>query len=95
MVDWIESDIHADVRQADPETLPEDVAEFVADTRKRLNGLNAKLNLLETSKEKSGNVHPERYTVKKRGQNVYVARSDEGRAALLGGGDINPEDLGF
>ena len=92
---WIETEIHEEIRQADPETLPENVSEYVAQMRQRLNGLNAKLGKLETSTEKSGNVHPERYTVKKRGKDVFICRSDEARAALKGGGDVNPEDLGF
>ena len=48
----------------------------------------------EKGKSKARNVHPERVTMKRKGDDLYVARSDEGRQAL-NGESATLEDFGF
>lgn len=96
MVKYEPSDIHEDITEAVPDTLPEDIGEYVTRMRSSLEAFNAKSGYLKTEKGKSGNVHPERLKVHKKGERVFITRSDEGRLALKAGGEVPTlEDLGF
>lgn len=90
---WIES-VHEDVRESNPDALPENLQKFYSDKQTQLRNLNKQLKLVKLDDE-NRNVHPERFTLNKRGKTFYVSRSDEGRAAITGGGSVTPEDLGF
>jgi hypothetical protein len=81
---------------ADPATLPENVSEYVSKMRNGLNVLSQKEGVFSTSKEKSGNVHPLRYAINKRGSDVIITRTDDARDALRSGGQtVTRESLGF
>ena len=91
---WIESEIHEDIRESNPDALPQDLQKFYSTKQAQLRNLNKELKLVKLDDENK-NVHPERYTLNKRGKTFYISRSDAARSALTGGGSVTPEDLGF